>query len=281
MPLLFECPQCGDRRSMAQQSIGRRVRCPSCDSLIEVVLNDEREPVELDPKGTAPVTAELAEARHFKLRDPKGKWHPYSTNVIYLVVNTSRVDRVPTSYRELIAPRFRAQGPIAFSNPTVSGTAYTIVTSLVSVLGWDFVDAMLTNAWVTDSSDSMFKWVKDGETAAGFLFEASLRDYVASGAPLKPVMAEEGLITQSDGAGLIAGGPHPQNALAFLSYMASAEAHEIVRTRVGRRSARDDVAPAEGLLDLTGRKLIRADPLWAGRDRAKILARFDEAREKL
>ena len=225
--------------------------------------------------------ADLPDAEHFKLNDPTGKWHPYSTNVIYLVVNTTRVTRVPGSYREIIAPEFRAQGPIAFSNPVVSGTAYTILTSLVTVLDWSFVDSMLGNVWLTDSSDSMFKWVKDGETAAGFLFEASLRDYVASGAPLQPVLAEEGLITQSDGAGLIAGGPHPENALAFLTFMASREAHEIVRTKVGRRSARDDVAPAKGLLDLTGRKLILADPLWVGRDRAKILARFDEARERL
>jgi len=224
--------------------------------------------------------AELPDAGHFTLTDPAGKWHPYSNNVIYLVVNTTRVSRVPASYREIIAPEFRAQGPIAFSNPVVSGTAYTILTSLVTVAGWDFVDSMLGNVWLTDSSDSMFKWVKDGETAAGFLFEASLRDYLSSGAPLQPVLAEEGLITQSDGAGLIAGGPHPESAFAFLAFMASREAHEIVRTKVGRRSARDDVAPAKGLLDLTGKKLIRADPVWVGRDRAKILARFDEARER-
>ena len=225
--------------------------------------------------------AELAEAGHFRLSDPSGKWHAYSTNIIYLVVNTTRVSRVPESYSELLAPEFRGQGPIAFSNPMVSGTGYTILTSLVTVRGWDFVDSILGNVWLTDSSDSMFKWVKDGETAAGFLFEASLRDYLASGAPLRPVLAEEGLITQSDGAGLIAGGPHPESALAFLTFMSSREAHEIVRTKVGRRSARDDVAPAEGLLDLSGRKLIRADPRWAGRDRLKILARFDEARERL
>jgi len=225
--------------------------------------------------------AELPEAGPFRQRDPSGKWHPYSINVIYLVVNTTRVRRVPVSYQEMLSPEFRAQGPIALSNPTVSGTAYTIVTSLVTALGWPFIDSMLGNAWLTDSSDSMFKWTKDGETAAGFLFEASLRDYVASGAPLQPVLASEGLIMQSDGAGLISGGPHPENALAFLEYMSSAEAHEIVRTRVGRRSARDDVAPAKGLLDLAGQKLIRPDPLWVGRDRKIILARFDEARERL
>ena len=224
--------------------------------------------------------AELPGVEHFNQLDPAGKWHPYTVNVIYLVVNTTRVTHIPTSYREILTLEFRAQGPIGFSNPTVSGTAYTIVTSLVSVLGWDFVDSMLANVWLTDSSDSMFKWVKDGETAAGFLFEASLRDYTASGAPLRPVLAEEGLIMQSDGAGLIAGGPHAESALAFLTFMSSAEAHEIVRTRVGRRSARDDVAPAAGLLDLTGRKLIRPDPLWVGRDRKLILARFDEARER-
>lgn len=218
--------------------------------------------------------AELPEAAHFAQRDPAGKWHPYSINVIYLVVNRTRVSGVPRTYREILSPRFLSQGPIGLSNPTVSGTGYTVVASLVTALGWDFVDSMLKNVWLTDSSDSMFKWVKDGETAAGFLFEASLRDYVAAGAPLAPVLAEEGLIMQSDGAGLIAGGPHPEEGLAFLRFMSSLEAHEIVRTRVGRRSARTDVAPAPGLLDLSGHRLIRPDPLWVGRDRKLILERF-------
>jgi biopolymer transport protein ExbD len=62
MPLLFECPQCGDRRVLAAQSIGRRVRCPACESLIEVVLPEDSSELGIDPQATAAVTAEMADA---------------------------------------------------------------------------------------------------------------------------------------------------------------------------------------------------------------------------
>jgi biopolymer transport protein ExbD len=63
MSLLFECPQCGDRRSMAMQSIGRRVRCPACESLIEVILPENSATFQHPDGSIAPFTAELAEAK--------------------------------------------------------------------------------------------------------------------------------------------------------------------------------------------------------------------------
>jgi iron(III) transport system substrate-binding protein len=220
---------------------------------------------------------ETGEESAYLDHDPSRKWHPFSLNVIYLVVNTARAPGPrPTRFADLVDSRF---GPIGFSNPVVSGTGYTIAAALASTLGWDFVRDLLKNAWLTDSSDSMFKWVKDGETATGFLFEMTLRDYLAAGAPLAPVLTEEGLIAQIDGFGLIAGAPHADTVRPFLRFLASEEAARIARETAGRRSARRDVAPADGLLDLRGRTLIRPDPLWLGRDRALILARFEEARE--
>ena len=219
------------------------------------------------------------EEQAYPLLDPEHRWHPFSHNIIYLVANTARAKGpVAKSFRELLEPRVRRLGPLGFSNPSVSGTGYTIVGALVTALGWDFLKALLENAWISDSSDSMFKWVKDGETAYGFLFETTLRDDLAAGAPLQPVLTEEGLITQADGFGLLAGAPHAADARRFLGFLATAEAHRIVRASAGRRSARRDVPPAPGLLDLGDRKLMTADPRWLGQERAAILARFEEAR---
>lgn len=222
---------------------------------------------------------ESGEEDAYERRDPAGKWHPFSHNVIYLVVNTARARGPrPKSFRALLDPRIAAQGPVGFPNPAVSGTGYTIVTALEETLGWDFIVALLRRAWLTDSSDSVFKWVKDGETAYGFLFETTLRDYLAAGAALEPVLTEEGLIAQADGMGLVAGAPHADAARRFLSFLASAEAHMIVRESAGRRSARRDVTPAPGLLDLGGQRLIEPDPLRLSREREAILARFEQVR---
>jgi iron(III) transport system substrate-binding protein len=222
---------------------------------------------------------DLAEAGAFAGTDPEKKWHPWTRNVLHLAVNTRRVpDDLPRSFKELADPRWAARGRIVLPNPAGSGTAYTIVPALVSLHGWDYMAALLRNVRLTESSETSFKWLKDGEVAAGFIFEKMLLDYVAAGAPLKMVVAEEGVIQQADGCGLIAGGPHPAAGAAFLNWMASAEAHEIVRAQLGRRSARKGIAPSPGLMDLTGVTLIQPDVTWITTQRDEILRRFEDAR---
>jgi iron(III) transport system substrate-binding protein len=222
---------------------------------------------------------DLKEAAAFDFKDPERKWHPWTRNVLHLAVNTRRVpDDLPRSLRDLADPKWSRRGRIGLSHPASSGTAYTIVPALVTAHGWDYVAALLANARLTDSSETSFKWLKDGEVAAGFIFEKMLLDYVSAGAPLKLVVPEEGVIQQADGLGLVAGAPHPAEAAAFLEWMAGAEAHEIVRAKLGRRSARRGVAPSPGLMDLAGVTLIQPDVQWITTRRDDILKRFDDAR---
>ena len=225
--------------------------------------------------------ADLAEAAAFDAHDPLKKWHPWTRNVIHLAVNTRRVpDDPPRSLRDLADPKWAARGRIGLSNPASSGTAYTIVPALVTVHGWDFMDAFLRNVRMTDYSETSFKWLKDGEVAVGFLFESILKDYISAGAPLKMIVPEEGIIEQADGCGLLAGAKHPEAAVAFLNWMAGEDAHAIVRSAVGRRSARKGVAPPDGLIDLTGLRVIEPDAEWVTKERDDILKRFAEARDR-
>ena len=200
-------------------------------------------------------------------------------NVLHLAVNTRRVpDDLPKSFKDLADPKWSRRGRFGMSNPATSGTAYTYVPALVTVHGWDFMAALLKNVRLTDSSETSFKWLKDGEVAAGFIFEKMLMDYKAAGAPLQMVVAEEGVIQQTDGCGLLAGAPHPGPATAFLTWMASAEAHGIVRDRLGRRSLRRGIAASPGLIDLTGITIIQPDVDWITNHRDEILQKFEAAR---
>ena len=222
---------------------------------------------------------DLAEAGEFEFRDPERKWHPWTRNVLHLAVNTRRVTgELPRRLSDLADPKWKERGRVGLSHPASSGTAYTIVPALVTVHGWDYVAALLANARLTDSSETSFKWLKDGEVAAGFIFEKMLLDYVSAGAPLKLVVPEEGVIQQADGLGLVAGAPHPAAAAEFLNWMAGAEAHEIVRAKLGRRSARKGVAPSPGLMDLTAVTVIQPDVAWVTTQRDDILKRFEDAR---
>lgn len=66
MSFLFECPQCTARRVIASNAVGRRVRCPVCEALVEITLPNDAEAtgdeiVSLEPI-TSAQTAELAES---------------------------------------------------------------------------------------------------------------------------------------------------------------------------------------------------------------------------
>ncbi len=254
-----------------------RVRAERKNPIGDVLWGGSLETYTANADLFAPVV--LPEADRFAAQDPAAKWHPFTANVIYLVVNTERLRQpAPASFAELADPRWRGLGGIALSNPAASGTGYTIVAALSSLHGWPFVADLLRNCRLTDSSDSMFKWVKDGETAAGFLFETTLRDALAAGKPVQPVLTREGLITQTDGFGIISGARHREVAADFMRYLASEEAHEVVRTQVGRRSARAGIGTPPGLRDLRDQPLIQVDPRILAA-RGEILAGFDEARE--
>lgn len=253
-----------------------RIRAERASPRGDVLMGGALEAYASNPELFAPADVPGEEA--FLARDPARLWHPFTTNVIHLVVNEERAPGLRIeSLADLADPRFAERGRLGLSNPNASGTGYTVVAALVSVLGWDALPALLRNCWLTDSSDAMFKWVKDGEVAAGFLFEATLREYLAAGRPLRAVIPREGLITQTDGAGLLAGAAHPEAGLAFLAFLASEEAQEIARARIGRRPGRIGSKAPAGLLDLSGLKLLQPDPALVA-DRPGLLARYEIAR---
>jgi len=62
MPFLFECPQCAERKVIAGAAVGRRVRCPACEALVEITLPSDPEAKEdLSQSSAAGSTAESAE----------------------------------------------------------------------------------------------------------------------------------------------------------------------------------------------------------------------------
>lgn len=60
MPYLFECPQCGSQRTIADAAVGHRVRCPACEALVEITQSAEEEIVDLQPGAIPSNTTEFA-----------------------------------------------------------------------------------------------------------------------------------------------------------------------------------------------------------------------------
>ncbi|MBI4758106.1 MAG: extracellular solute-binding protein [Chloroflexi bacterium] len=182
----------------------------------------------------------LPDDAQFAVTDKNNKWHAYTTIPKPIAVNTKMLkpEQYPKTMKELSDPKWKA-GKTALSNPRTSGTAYAIVTAMVTLYGWDYVTDFLKNAMVTKSSDEMFKAVRDGEVAVAFINEDLGVKWVAEGALIVLIYPTDGVATEVDVFALIKGAAHPNAAKAFLSFLQSKEISELTRDIVVRRSMRN------------------------------------------
>ncbi len=95
------------------------------------------------------------------------------------------------------------------------------------------------------------------------------------GLPIEIVYPSDAVTGQIDAQAIVKGAQHLDEAKAFIDFLGSKEAHEIVRDATVRRSARKDVTPPAALPDLATLNIVSAvDP------RPVVVARFQELRGK-
>jgi iron(III) transport system substrate-binding protein len=74
---------------------------------------------------------------------------------------------------------------------------------------------------------------------------------------------------------LTASPANPQGGRAFINFMLSKEAQEIL-DGAGRRSVRADVVSKNALTPLAKIKVVKYDDDWAGANRTRILAKWND-----
>lgn len=176
--------------------------------------------------------------------DPAHKWHPFAVLCQPILVNTDLLapSEYPRTAGEMTDPKWKA-AKIALADPNKSGTGYTIVSGLVNSYGWDFIENLLDNCVVTPGSDAMFKAVKDGEVAVGWINEDLGAKWEKEGLPVKMIYAEDAVTVQMDAVALVKDGPSADLGKLLVDFICSAESHKIAVEQISRRSARKDVAP--------------------------------------
>ncbi len=215
--------------------------------------------------------------------DPEFKWLGESPLPMILMYNTDLVaeEDAPTSWQDLLKPEFK--GKIAMADPAASGSAYTIMATMVSAYGkdtdgWkfieDFYDAL--DGIIVSSSGGVYKGVADGEYAIGLTLEKAAYPYVLEGAPVKMTYPTEGTTAVPDGVAIIRGAKNMENAKKFIDFALSKETQEIMANELQRRSIRNDVEAPEGLPALSDIKLVDYDFEWASNDKDANLGRWKD-----
>ncbi|MDD7970623.1 ABC transporter substrate-binding protein [Roseinatronobacter sp. HJB301] len=145
--------------------------------------------------------------------------------------NTELVDDpAPACWSDLLDERFRDD--IQVANPNSSGTAYTLLATLVQIMGEDeafeFLGQLDENiSQYTQSGAAPIRNAATGETAIGIVFMHDAVAQAVTGAPITAVAPCEGTGYEIGSMSLVEGGPNPENARLFYDWALSPEAQAL------------------------------------------------------
>ena len=183
----------------------------------------------------------------------------------------------PASWEDLLKPAFKGQVAIAF--PYTSGTSYTVLATLVQMMGED----KAFEYW-RKLHPSIHHYDKSGSapvTQAG-LGEVGIavsfsHDIIAKGSakgyPIAITFPKEGTGFEIGAMSLIKGGPEPELAKKFVDWALSVRAQNLMQQWF-RIPLNPKAEVAKGAVKADQVKLINFDAVKAGEDRDRLIKRW-------
>jgi len=208
---------------------------------------------------------------------PKFKYYGFTDTIYTLIINTDETSEAaaPKTWKALGDPKYK--GKIIMANPSLSGSAYNQLATLVQLYGWDLVAKVVDNAIIVPKSRLVYSLVAKGEYPIGVTEETKAYVQAAKGFKTKSVYPSDGMPLMGSAVGVIKNAPNMKNAKLFASFVNSKEGQEIhVKVRK-RRVPRTDVKPPKGLPPIKSLKILYDfDVNKAAANRNAYLKKFDE-----
>lgn len=145
--------------------------------------------------------------------------------------NTDLVkENPPACWKDLVEERFKDDVQVA--NPNSSGTSYTMLATLVQLMGEDEAFAYLGKlhknvSQYTKSGSAPARAVATGETAIGITFMHDMVAQAIQGAPIKTVAPCEGTGYEVGSMSIIKGAPNLENAKKWYEWALTPAAQEL------------------------------------------------------
>ena len=187
----------------------------------------------------------------------------------------------PACWADLLDPRFADDVQVA--NPNSSGTSYTMLATMVQLMGEDEAFAYLAQlhnniSQYTQSGSAPIRAAATGETAIGIVFMHDAVAQTVTGAPIVTVAPCEGTGYEVGSMSIIAGGPNPDAAKTFYDWALTPAAQEIGATAASFQIPSNvNAATPEAAPRLEDIKLIDYDfaKYGSSEERTRLLARWD------
>lgn len=217
------------------------------------------------------------------VKDSEGDWTGIYVGYLGFVGNQKMLDekglKMPTSWADLLKPEYK--GEIVVAHPGSSGTAYTMLATLVQLMGEDEAMEYLKkfNGQVrqyTKSGTAPGRMAGQGETTIGITFLHDAIKYKKEGYKDIVISApSEGTGYEIGGVALLKNGPDQEAAKQFIDWVLTKKVQEMGQT-VGSFQflTNKDAMPPEEAAPIKDTKLIKYDFDWAGKNRIRLVEKF-------
>ncbi len=226
----------------------------------------------------------LAEGLSAQLADPDGHWTGFYLTALGIGVNEARYRELygdqplPATWDDLLDPGYA--GEIVLTDPTASSTAYLFVQNQLQRLGWDagwaYLEALAPLVGQFPSSGGAPpQLVGAGEYAIGVAYVHALARYRADGFPVSTVVPPD-TVGEVGSLAIVAGGPNPAAARAFVDFVLSPEAQTAFSAQSFTTPLNDEAEVPEGAPARASFDLMDYDAELAGEQREEVLRRWQQ-----
>ncbi len=219
-------------------------------------------------------------------KDAGGTWTGYYLGVLAVAVNTKILKDKnlpePATWADLLKPVYKGQ--ISMAHPASSGTAYTMLATILQLNGKDAPDkgfAYLREfhknvLQYTKSGAAPARQVGQGEVAVGIVFAHDILATIDAGfKDLKIVYPAEGTGWEIGAVGLVKGAPDAVEGKKFLDWMMTPKAQSLLASLKAYQLPLDPDATVDPRTPkLTSVKVIDYDLIWAGDRKKEFVDRF-------
>ncbi len=218
-----------------------------------------------------------------EFRGPDNLWVGTNVHVMVIMVNERQLKGAPAprTWSDLMKPEWK--GKFAITDPSKSGTAYSLVYGLFKQFGREGMEKIAANAVVTSSSGSTYKGVATGEYPVGLTLEYAAYEFVAGGQKeIKLVYPTEGSYLAPEGMFIVKGAKNAEAAKTLYNELLSKDAQEALLVKNFRRPTRTDIAVSKltSLPDLATIKIFQVDQDKATAEYEHLVALWNAAVSK-
>jgi len=189
---------------------------------------------------------------------------------------------VPRSWADLLKPEYK--GEVQVANPASSGTAYTMIATLVQLMGedkaFDYMKGLHRNiGQYTRSGTGPIKAVARGETAVSISFVHDGPGEKLQGFPVETVTPSEGTGAEIGSMSIVKGAKNPEQAKRFYEWALTPQAQQFGAATRQYQLPSNKATPVDpNVPDFKKIKLIDYDyaKYGASAERRRLIAKWEK-----